>query len=124
MQSPKAANKIPTVEKSSVERRIDTRRPFRSHATVIAGGRELSVRTLDLSRSGVCIVSPVDAQPRMRFRLRLRIDCQLQGMVTFETDVQVMHSVLAASEAGFRVGLQFIQPSPQLISAIARLFAS
>lgn len=103
---------------SGIERRVDVRRLFRTQATVIAGGREFQVRTLDLSRTGVCIVSPVNAQPELRFRLRLRIDRQPQGSITLETDVQVMNSVLASNENGFRVGLRFIQPSLQLSDAI------
>lgn len=104
---------------AGAERRIEERRPFRSSATIIAGGREFQVRTLDLSRGGLCIVAAINPQLHLRFRLRLRIDRQPHGAVTLETDVQVVHSVLVAQENGFRVGLRFLNATPQLADAVA-----
>ncbi len=100
------------------ERRVEERRPYRSTATVLAGGQEFPVRTVDISRSGLCIVAATNPQPGLRFKLRLRIDRQPQGAVTVETDVQVVHSVLARQESGFRIGLRFPSPSTELINAI------
>lgn len=105
------------------ERRVDERRTYRTAATIIAGGREFQVRTLDLSRSGLCIVAAINPQPNLRFRLRLRIDRQPQGPVTLEAEVQVVHSVLASHESGFRVGLRFVSPSAQLTKAIEHFLA-
>ncbi len=104
---------------AGAERRVEERRPFRSSATIIAGGREFPVRTLDLSRGGLCIVAAINPQLHLRFRMRLRIDRQPRGAVTLETEVQVMHSVLVAQENGFRVGLRFLHATPQLAEAVA-----
>jgi c-di-GMP-binding flagellar brake protein YcgR len=100
---------------SGAERRVEERRPYRSTATVIAGGREFQIRTLDISLSGMCIVAAINPQPNLRFRLRMRLDRQPQGAVTLETDVQVVHSVLARQESGLR----FPNPSAELLRAIS-----
>lgn len=100
------------------ERRVEERRSYRSTATAMAGGQAFPVRTLDISRSGLCIVAAVNPPPGLRFRLRLRLDRQPQGPVTLETEVKVMHSVLASQESGFRIGLSFTNAGPELLKAI------
>lgn len=89
----------------------------------MAGGHEIQVRTLDISRSGMCIVAAINPQPNLRLRLRLRLDRQPRGPVTLEADAQVVHSVLAAHESGFRIGLRFINPSPQLAQAVSNFLS-
>ena len=108
----------PTPDRGA-ERRVDERRTFRTHATVLAGGQEFQVRTLDLSRSGMSIVAAINPQPNLRFKLRVRFDRQPQGSVTVETEVQVMHSVFSRQESGFRIGLRFLNISTELATAIA-----
>jgi c-di-GMP-binding flagellar brake protein YcgR len=108
---------------SSAERRVDERRPYRTTATVIAGNNEFQVRTLDLSLSGLCIVAAINPQPNLRFRLRMRFDRQPGAAVILESEVQVVHSVLARQESGFRIGLRFIKPSDQLLKAVNNFLA-
>lgn len=103
---------------SGAERRVDERRPYRSTAAVLAGGQEFQVRTIDISRSGMCIVAAINPPAGLKFRLRMRLDRQPQGAVTLETDVQVVHSVLARQESGFRIGLRFTAPSNELLNAV------
>lgn len=107
----------PTPDRGA-DRRVDERRPFRSNAMVLAGGQEFLVRTLDISRSGMSIVAAINPQPNLRFKLRVRIDRQPQGAVTLETEVQVMHSVFARQESGFRIGLRFVNMSAELSAAV------
>lgn len=113
------SDKEASTPSSGMERRIEERRTYRSSATVIAGVQELPIRTLDISRNGMCIAAAINPPPGLRFRLRMRLDRQPQGAVTLETDVQVVHSVLARQESGFRIGLRFINPSAELLRAIA-----
>ncbi|MCE4553188.1 PilZ domain-containing protein [Roseateles cellulosilyticus] len=103
---------------TAAERRVEERRAYRSTATVIAGTHQFQVRTLDISRSGMCIVAAINPQPNLRFKLRMRLDRQPQGPVTVEADVQVVHSVLASQESGFRIGLRFVNPGSQLLGAV------
>lgn len=103
---------------SGAERRVDERRLFRSTAVVLAGGQEFQVRTMDISRSGMCIVAAINPPAGLKFRLRMRLDRQPQGFVMLETDVQVVHSVLARQESGFRIGLRFTSPSNELLNAV------
>lgn len=118
------SDKEESAPSSGVERRVDERRPYRSSATVIAGGQELPIRTLDISRSGMCIAAAINPPPGLRFRMRMRLDRQPRGAVTLEADVQVVHSVLARQESGFRIGLRFTNPSAELLNAISHFLAN
>jgi len=115
------SDKQESAPSSGAERRVEERRPYRSSATVIAGGQELPIRTLDISRTGMCIAAAINPPPGLRFRLRMRLDRQPQGAVVLETEVQVVHSVLARQEGGFRIGLRFTQPSAELLVAIGHV---
>lgn len=103
---------------SGADRRVDERRLYRSTATVLVAGQEIQVRTLDVSRSGMCIVAAINPPAGLKFRLRMRLDRQPQGFVLLETEVQVVHSVLARQESGFRIGLRFTAPSQDLTTAV------
>ena len=111
--------KAKPVPSAGADRRVDERKPYRSPAAAIAGGQEFPVRTLDISRSGLSIAAAINPPAGLRFRLRIRLDRQPQGAVVMETEVQVMHSVLARQDSGFRIGLRFTNASPDLLRAIA-----
>ncbi len=104
---------------AGANRRTEERRPYRSTALAIAGGQEFQVRTLDISRTGLCIAAPVNPPLGLRFRLRMQLGHQPKGAVTLETEVQVMHSVLASQDSGFRIGLRFTRASPDLLRAVS-----
>ncbi|RZL35561.1 MAG: PilZ domain-containing protein [Rubrivivax sp.] len=107
------------------ERRVEERLPYRSSATVIAGGQQFQIRTLDLSRSGVCVVASINPPSGLRFRIRMRIDKQPGGgAVTVETEVAVVHSVLASQLSGFRIGLRFMNPNIELTRAVEHFLGS
>lgn len=103
---------------ATADRRVEERRTYRTTAVAVAAGQEFAVRTRDISRSGVCIVAAINPPAGLKFRLRMQLTRQPQGTASFEVEVQVMHSVFARQENGFRIGLRFVQASGDLMRAI------
>lgn len=79
-------------------------------------------RTLDISPSGMAIIT--EHNPRVGQKLALRLPLPLpvrpKGTVTVEVLSEVLHSFLALNEGGFKVGLRFVKVDAAAASAIAQ----
>jgi c-di-GMP-binding flagellar brake protein YcgR len=93
-----------------IERREHERKPFRVEAHLLPPGQPpFSVRLIDLSKGGFrmsCSVNP----PLMSVSvIRMLVpSADRTGASLIEARVQVMNSIYARSEDGFRVGLKFL----------------
>lgn len=85
---------------------------------LFAQGLLLDARTLNISATGMGIVTDGPIAPGTTFALR----CHLQvngSRAELVTPVRVMHSVFSSSEGGFVVGLSFSGQSPEAARLVA-----
>lgn len=101
------------------EKRRYERCMLRTKATIIlSSGQEIEVPTIDISRGGVGIIASVNPPMGAQFNFRVPLMLKPKGLVLVESHVIVMHSILAGSAGGFKVGLQFVALNESLKSAI------
>lgn len=106
------------------ERRITERKTLRTRATIILGQTQaFEVRTLDMSVGGMGIVAQANPRPGTLMAIRFMLPLKPTGHVAFEAKAKVAHSVYSASEQGFKIGLSFIELSPEAAAAAARFVA-
>ena len=90
------------------DRRGQQRHAFHADATVVlADGRQQLVQTLDIGKGGAAIVADFNPAAGSTLMFRVRLPARGKGSVPFESVAQVVSSILAGHEGGFRVGLQF-----------------
>lgn len=101
------------------DRREHERRVLRSTATIlVAGAPPLAVRTLDISASGLGIVAPVNPPVRLNCTVRVTLPLRPKGSVVHESKAVVVHSIFSNVEDGFKVGLRFVDISPEFAMAV------
>lgn len=110
----------PTTEPDVSERRRSQRKALRTGAVVgLPGGQRFEVRTLDISTGGLAIVAGANPRPGTRFELEFALPMGSRGVMPVRVTAQVAHSVFSSAENGFKVGLFFVDPQPQLAQAVA-----
>lgn len=93
-----------------VNRRDAERRALRRMAVLLfPGGQQFEVRTVDISTSGIGIVVPANPPIRLVCRIRFSVPVGEKSQATLELKGQVTDSVYMAAEAGFKVGLRFLE---------------
>ena len=103
------------------ERRAVDRKPLRTNATVIVGqAQAFEVRTIDVSPGGMGFVAQANPRPGMVLAIRFLIPIRPVGQAPFEAKARVVHSVYSSAEAGFKVGLSFIEVGPEANAALMR----
>lgn len=87
----------------------------------IPGFQSVSVRTLDVSISGLAIVASINVSPSLLCAVRFVLPEGLNtGKHTIATAATVTHSVFASSENGFKIGLAFRNMPEELMMKIDR----
>lgn len=105
---------------SGADRRITERRLLRTNATVILGASHaFTVRTIDVSTGGMGIVAQANPRPGTMLAIRFVLPLRPTGQMQFEAKARVVHSVFSSSEAGFKVGLSFVDLTPDAAAGVA-----
>lgn len=103
------------------ERRAHDRHPLRTSATLqFASGPPQAARTLDIGRGGMGIVAGLNPPLGTELEVRLRLPVRPKGNAELVARARVVNSVLAGSEDGFRLGLQFSAMDAEAKSVLAR----
>jgi c-di-GMP-binding flagellar brake protein YcgR len=104
------------------ERRAYERRPLRISAVLkLPSQKPLTVRTFDISPSGMSVIAPINPRPGIVGELVMQFPVKPGASVPFESAVQIIHSVFSSSESDFRIGLRFIS-LPAELSAFIQQF--
>ena len=104
---------------SGVNRRQHERKYFRGAAYLLFAGREpIEVRTLDLSAGGLSIVAPANPAINTVVMIRINIPRPTTGADGFEVRVRVAHTMFSQAEDGFKIGLEFVNLTVPLATAI------
>jgi c-di-GMP-binding flagellar brake protein YcgR len=93
-----------------VERREHERKPLRTEAHLLPPGQPpFSVRLIDLSEGGLRMACSVNPPLLSVSVIRMPVPrADRKGASVIEARVQVLNSIYAQSEDGFRVGLKFL----------------
>jgi hypothetical protein len=90
------------------DRRAHDRYPLRTDVMLqSADGRQFPGRMLDIGKGGMAVVIDINPDIGTRFVVRARLPVRPGGNAAFEAPISVASSVLAVSDGGFRVGVQF-----------------
>ena len=98
---------------SGKERRADERKPLRSQAHLLPLGQApFAVRLIDISEGGLRVACSVNPPLMTVSLLRMSVPtADRAAPATVEVKVQVINSIYARAEDGFRVGMQFLELS-------------
>jgi hypothetical protein len=108
----------PTLPLFGANRREHDRRPLRTQATALVAGQTFLVRTLDVSESGVGIMTEVNPALGTRFRIAFALPKRSGGFTEIAGEVEVMGSVFSSTDGGFRVGLRYLGATPTMVGAL------
>lgn len=90
------------------DRRAHDRYPLRTDVVLqTADGQQFAGRTLDIGKGGMAVVLDINPPIGLQFVARARLPVRPGGNAAFEAPVSVASCVLAVSDGGFRLGLQF-----------------
>ena len=95
----------PTTPPPDRNRRAAPRKMLRQPATVVYGGASRPVRTWDLGRDGMCLLSPKPIAPGTRCRVTFEVPL-VDGSVGVTAALKVVYSSYAAAEE-FKIGTVF-----------------
>lgn len=102
--------------------RVDDRIIFvKSAFAIFEGEPQATVKTTDLSVSGVGISSPVQGLPKSICWVRLKMPQCHQTNKVFDVKTQVIYSIYSKDIRAFKTGLRFVNPQPLLVDMIKKL---
>lgn len=111
----------PYAEPPQGERRRDERRMFRGGALwAPVGMAPMQARTIDLSASGIALVSPLNPQVGARCRVHFNLPLRDGSSLTVDTSARIARASFSAAEDGFRVGIEFDALDSELQRALKR----
>jgi c-di-GMP-binding flagellar brake protein YcgR len=111
--------------RSGIDRREFKRVVFHGYSELLLPNHDvMKVRTMDISRGGVGVVSSLNLLPGMPCRVNLHFRKIPFGMENIVVEAQIAHCVLSGKEQGFLIGLQFVDPSPEALDAVDRYIKS
>lgn len=103
------------------ERRRDERRLFRGGALwAPVGSSPMQARTVDLSASGIALVSTINPTLGCRCRVRFALPLREGGSLNVDVMARVVRASFSAAEDGFRVGIEFDPLEPGTRRALRR----
>ncbi len=110
----------------AADRREHERKPLRTEAHLLPPGlAPFPVRLIDISEGGLRISCSVNPPLLSVSVIRLALpNPQRTGMVMVEVRVQILNSIYARTESGFRVGLKFLDLPAATRSSISAYLAS
>lgn len=104
---------------SDVERRAHGRHPIKTDALLaLPGHAPVAARLLDIGKGGAGVVSDYNLPVGTRVALRTRLPSRGSGGAVFEAEGVVRNCTLAASDGGFRLGVEFDALSAAASSAL------
>ncbi len=118
---------IPSVvgrDNSPSDRRVDVRKALRANAELLIAGQLVTVRTLDISISGLGVASAINPRPGQSLSLFIAPPSASCGPARLEMPVTVVHSILTRAEGEFKVGLQFGQLSATATEIVRKYLAA
>lgn len=106
----------------SKEKRVDIRKSFSKSGLVIFNeAPQTTMETLNISVSGVSIVSPIHPQIKSICWVRLKIPVTPEKDQTFDVKATVSHSIFCNAKGGFQVGLLFSNPPAAMVKLINQI---
>jgi c-di-GMP-binding flagellar brake protein YcgR len=103
------------------DRRRDERRLFRGGALwAPAGSSPMQARTLDLSLTGIALVSQINPTIGCRCRVRFALPTHEGASLTVDMIARVVRASFSGAEDGFRVGIEFDSLEPEAERALKR----
>ncbi len=111
------------------DRRQFERRPLRTVAVMTLTGQasgvaSYDVRTADISTGGLAVVSQKHVLPGSRVSVWVRLPGGGAPGKALEVMAEVMHSILAGSVDGFKVGLSFVELNASATETIAQYISA
>ncbi len=92
------------------DRRRAKRKILRTTAEISLGDTQsFTVRTLEISATGMGIVASANPKPGTVLRISFAIPAAGGAQVLFDSKACVVQSVFSTTESGFRVGLSFVE---------------
>lgn len=85
---------------------------------VLTPTQSFPVRTVDISAGGMGIIAAANAPQGAKFTIKILLPTRAGGKQVIEVRAQVQHSIFAADEQGYKVGLIFVDPDRATTSAI------
>jgi c-di-GMP-binding flagellar brake protein YcgR len=105
------------------DQRKHERRLYRTTARILFSATQVvEVRTTDVSMGGMGIVASANPKNGTTFNIHVLLPVKPEGVMPLEARVEVVHSVLASDEGGFKIGLEFKQLSAAAETALKRFF--
>jgi c-di-GMP-binding flagellar brake protein YcgR len=86
--------------------------------------QSIEVRVLNVSVGGMAIVAAANPRAGIIFTIKVPIPTSPTGVVIIEARAQVIHSVLARDQDGFKIGLRFIDLRDTAAAAIRQYLES
>lgn len=101
-----------------LNRRTDLRKAVRVPATLTCRDAAWQVQTLDLSRSGICVVAPRPFEPGSHCTVKLDVPLA-DGPATVTLSLKTIYSSYAANHA-FKIGGRFVELDDELADILGR----
>jgi c-di-GMP-binding flagellar brake protein YcgR len=101
------------------EHRVDRRHALRTRGNFLfTGHAPIHIRTLDVSVTGVCVVSEISIPAKIQGKLEINFPLGNGHFEMMTVNIKTMHSIFCNKEDGFKVGVLFLSPPANLVKAI------
>lgn len=107
------------MQDQGVESRVHRRHHLRTRGHLLFNGHQpIPIRTLDVGVGGLCVVSEFTLPIKIQGAIQLNMPMGNGKFEQQNVGIQVIHSIFCNKEDGFKVGLMFVKPSPNLLKVI------
>jgi hypothetical protein len=104
------------------KKRAHYRKVFCKTGLIILDGQpQMMIETINISASGVGIICPVHPIMNSTCWIRLRIPQSHENNQIFDVKATVVNSIFSRDKSGFKVGLSFLNPPPQMVKLINQI---
>ncbi len=108
-----------------ISQRKHARHYFRTKAQLAFSQQViLTVRTVDISKGGMCVISPNNLPPQAKCKIRFMLIIPPNTQKMCEIQTQVMQSIFSNAEDGFKVGLKFGEIDAETSALLDRFLQS
>lgn len=105
-----------------LENRAHRRYPLRARGHLyFTGNRPLPIKALDVSVSGICVVSEITVPINIRGELEFNMPIGGGQYQMMRVNVQIMRCIFSSSDDGFRLGILFLKPPADLVKLILKM---
>jgi c-di-GMP-binding flagellar brake protein YcgR len=110
------------MEAQGVESRVHQRHPLRTRGKLLFDGHApIPVRTIDISVGGLCLVSEVTLPAKIKGNLVFNMPVGHGKFEEKNLKIQILHSIFCNKEDGFKLGVMFLSPPPELLKLIQNM---